>query len=363
MSQPISSSNPLDELERYLSDPKVVEMFIDGYEKVYIEKNGKFEDVPSPFEDEDSLMDFIRGLAEPLGRSIDESTPIVDLLLSDRTRVNIVLPPVSIRGPVVTMRKQFHVGRLTTDVLLQFGSLSQDMLTFIENCVQGRRNLIVSGGTGSGKTTLLNIFTGMCDPDERIILTQHGGEMRIPERFHRLVMMETRPPNTQGEGAVSLQALVQNALRMRPDRIIVSELRGAETLELLAAMGTGHDGSMASLHANSPRDTLNRMEGMVTMTQPSLPVRNVRQNIANALHIIVQIERLQDGSRKVTRISEVTGMQGDQVEVRDIFEFRRTGWQDDRIQGVFVPTGYIPRALQDLRAAGVDIPVSLFTPQ
>ena len=351
-------------LEPLLSDPDVVEIMIDGYNKVYIEKQGKgFIDVPTPFRNEEQLMDVIEAIfVDMVGQKINESNPIADARLSDGSRVNVVIPPISLSGPVLTIRK--FMGRvLTVQDLLHLGSWSEDIVEFLRACVRGRLNIAVAGGVGSGKTAVLNLIAGMIPPDERIITVENAGELQLPKELRRVIRLESRPPNIEGRGEVSIRDLVINSLRMRPDRIVVGEVRGNEAFDLFQAMNTGHDGTMMTIHANSVRDALTRLETVITLSLPSLPLLSVRQQMASALDLITHQERLQDGSRKILKVTEVVGMQGDVIELQDIFEFRRTGVEDGKIKGHFTATGHIPRFLNRIQAAGVDLPMSLFTPQ
>ncbi len=355
-------ANPLIVLEPLLADPQVAEIMVDGPRRVYVEKGGQFVDVDSPFRDEAHLMQVIHAIVTPLGRVVDESHPLMDARLADGSRVNVVIPPISLVGPVLTIRK-FRQRRITLDELIQWDCIGANEVTFLQACVEGRLNVAVSGGTGSGKTTLLNLIGQMIPAGERIVAVELASELEwLPDKFTRVVRLEARPPNVEGKGEVSLRDLVMNALRMRPDRIIVGEVRGGEALDLFTAMNTGHDGCMFSMHANSPRDALARLETMVTLSNPALPLLNVRQQMASAINLIVHIERLQDGTRKVLKVTEVAGMQGDAVVLHDIFEFRQTGVTEGQIAGSHTATGYIPGFITPLRAAGIELPLSLFTP-
>jgi pilus assembly protein CpaF len=356
-----TQTNPLEVLKPWFDDPTVAEIMVDGYENFYVERQGKFEDEPSPFHDNEHLIEFIRAVSEAYGRRVDESSPILDARLWDGSRFNAVIPPISLVGPVMVIRR-FAAKPITVEDLLKYGSVSEPVLDFIRACVNGRLNIVISGGTGSGKTTLLRIISEFIPSDERIIVVENVTELRLQPNFKRLVRLESRPANIEGKGEVSIRDLVINALRMRPDRVIVGEVRAAEAIDVFQAMNTGHDGTMFSMHANGPRDALTRLEAMVAMANLSLPLLLVRQQMASAIQLIVHQERLQDGSRKVMKISEVTGMQGDVVDVRDIFEFRQTGVVDGRITGVFAATGYIPSFLQQMRGYGIEMPLSLFTP-
>jgi pilus assembly protein CpaF len=343
-------------------DDTVAEVMVDGYEKVYVERDGRLEDVPIHFRDDEHMMETIHRILEPLRRRLDESHPFVDARLADGSRVNVVIPPISLVGPVLTIRK-FGRRPLTTEDVIRFGSWSEEIVEFLRACVLGRLNIVVAGGTASGKTTVLNLVAGMVPADERIITVENAAELQLPETLKYVVSLESRPPSIEGRGEVTIRDLVINSLRMRPDRVIVGECRGPEVIELLQAMTTGHDGTMFTVHANSPRDALARLETTATAANPSLPLLNVRQQMASAIDLITYQERLQDGSRKILKVTEVVGMQGDVVLLQDIFEFRQTGVKEGRITGTFAATGYIPSFLNRIRAAGIDLPLSLFTPQ
>jgi pilus assembly protein CpaF len=354
-------TNRLAVLEPFLNDSEIMEILVDGHSHVYVSRRGEFTDVPSPFRDEAHLLDVIDAILAPLGRRADETCPMVDARLPDGSRVNIVVRPVSLIGPTLVIRK-FPPKSLTVEDVLRFGSWNEDMVTFLRACIQGRLNMIVAGGVGSGKTSLLNILAGMIPADERIITVENAGELRLPPRLKRVVKLESRPPNVEGKGEVTMRDLVVNALRMRPDRLIAGEVRAGEALELFQAMNTGHDGTMMTVHASSLHDVLVRLEVAVTMANPALPLLTVRQMMASAIDLITYQERLIDGKRKMIKVAEVVGMQGDVVALRDIFEFRQTGMQDGQVVGHFTATGHIPGFFNHLREAGVDLPVSLFTP-
>jgi pilus assembly protein CpaF len=354
--------NPLAALEPLLRDPEVVEIMVDGPERVYVERNGEFVDVPTPFRNSEHLMEVIAAILAPTGRMVDESSPMVDARLVDGTRVNIVIPPISLVGPVLTLRK-FWQTPLSVEDLLEFGSWSEEIVEFLQACVQARLNIVIGGGTGSGKTVVLNLMAGMIPTNERVITVETASELQLlPAKFKRLVRLESRPPDAEGKGEVTMRDLVFNALRMRPDRIIAGEVRAEEVLDLFQAMNTGHDGCMMTIHSSSPRDVLTRMETMTTMANPSLPLLTIRQMMASAVDLIVYQERLHDGSRKVLKVTEVMGMQGDAVELQDIFEFRQTGFREGKITGHFTATGNIPRFLTRLREAGIELRMDLFTP-
>jgi pilus assembly protein CpaF len=352
----------LGPLEPILANETVTEIMVDGYNRVYIERegSGKFEDVPSHFRDDEHLLEIIRRIASPLGRRINESEPMMDLRLPDGSRVNAVIPPIARNGPLLTIRK-FSPDPITLEDLLRFGNMNEDMSEFLRACVRGRLNIVVAGMTGSGKTSILNVLANMIPEDQRIINIQHTDELTLRHKY--LVTLESRPPNLEGKGEISIRDLVINALRMRPDRIITSEVRGGEALSLLEAMNIGHDGCMFTIHATMPLDALARMEVMVTSANPSIPLLHVRQMIASGLNLIVHQERLRDGTRRQVRISEVEGIQGDAIVLSDIFEFRQTGQSAGKINGYFTATGRIPKFLSQLNAAGVDLPLSLFTPR
>lgn len=346
-------------LEPILNDPEIMEILIDGHERIHVEKHGRLMDIESPFKEEAQLLGFIDELTRMVGQTANESNPLVDLRLADGTRVNIVLPPISRSGPLVTMRK-FMRRMLTVDDLLQFGSLNQTLADFLKACVQGRLNIVVAGGTGSGKTTFLNVVAHWIDEEERVIVLQSDFEFPLP--LARAITLETRPANREGRGEVSMTDLVRNAFRMRPERIIAVEVFGSEVFDLLAGINNGHDGSMFSLHASSPRDALSRLEFMAGMGNPSVPLLTVREQISSAIDIITYQERLPDGRRRITKITEVSGVEDGVIATRDLFEFRRTGTENGRIQGIFTATGAIPHFLTELRQYGIDLPISMFTP-
>ena len=348
-------------LQSLLAQPNVNEILVDGYKRVYVEKNGLFTDIPSPFQNETQLLAVINHILAPLGRTTDEGAPIIDARLADGSKVNIVLPPVSLVGPVLTIRK-YDQDPLTIEDLLRFGAWNEVTVEFLRACVQGRLNLIITGGTGSGKTTVMNLIVGMISAEERIITVEETAELQLPETFTRLVRLESWPVNQSGQTEITMQDLVLNAMKMRPDRIIAGETNGSGVLEMIQAMNTGYDGSMMVLHSNGIRDTLSRLETMVAYTNPSLPVLAVRQMMASALDVILHQKQLPDRTRKVLKITEVAGMQGDAIVLNDIFEFRQTGVKDGKIQGKITPTGQIPRFLDRIQATGIELPLSMFTP-
>ena len=351
----------LGPLEDLLADDTVTEVMVNGPDRVYVERGGRLQLTGAAFMDEASVMAVIERIVSPLGRRIDESQPYVDARLPDGSRVNAIIHPLSLVGPCITIRT-FSKKPLFDDDLIRFGTLTPDMARFLQVCVLMRKNIIVSGGTGSGKTTLLNVIGNYLPPDERILTIEDAAELRLQQPH--LVRLEARPPNIEGKGAITIRDLVRNALRMRPDRIIVGECRGGEALDMLQAMNTGHDGSLTTVHANAPRDVISRLETMVLMSGLDLPSRAIREQIASAVDIIVHESRLSDGSRKVVCISEVVGQEGDRVTMQDLFEFRQTGLAPDgKVLGRFRPTGSVPTFLEDLRARGIALDPSMFVPR
>lgn len=356
----------LDELTGFgpiqplLDDPDVSEVMVNGPKKVFIEKNGKLTKSPITFDDDDHVLRIIDRIILPLGRRVDADTPTVDARLPDGSRVNAVIRPVSIDGPSITIRK-FKKDKLSIQQLVEFGSLTPNMGEFIRACVLAHLNIVISGGTGSGKTTLLNVLSSFIQEQERIVTIEDAAELQLQQEH--VLRMETKSPNIDGRGAVTIRDLVKNSLRMRPDRIIVGECRGGEALDMLQAMNTGHDGSLTTLHANTPRDALSRLETMVLMSGMDLPLKVVRQQIASAVDLIIQQSRLKDGSRKVTAITEVVGMEGETVVLTDIFKFDATGvGQNGRIIGELKATGIRPIFSPRLEAAGFKLSGDIFMP-
>jgi len=347
----------LGPLQPLLEDDSITEVMVNGAKNIYIERKGKLHRVPITFENDDHVMRVIDRIVAPLGRRIDESSPYVDARLKDGSRVNAVIPPISLVGPVLTIRK-FSKNPITVEQLVQFGSITQEALMFLKACVESRLNVIISGGTGSGKTTLLNILSGFIPGDERIVTLENAAELQL--RQEHVVTLESRPPNIEGRGEITIRDLVINSLRMRPERIIVGECRGGETLDMLQAMNTGHDGSMTTAHANSPRDCLSRIETMCLMAGMELPVRAIREQVASAIDVICQQERMRDGTRKVVTIAEVSGMEGDVVTMTDIFSFDQTGVENGKVIGRLRPTGLRPKFMDKLEAAGINLPPSIF---
>ena len=356
----------LDEVTGYgpiqplLDDPDISEVMVNGPNKVFIEKSGRLMKSPVTFDDDDHVLRVIDRIILPLGRRVDPDSPTVDARLPDGSRVNAVIRPVSIDGPSITIRK-FKKDKLSIQQLIDFGSLTSQMAEFIRACVLAHLNIVISGGTGSGKTTLLNVLSSFIPEEERIITIEDAAELQLQQ--DHVLRMETKVANTDGKGAVTIRDLVRNSLRMRPDRIVVGECRGGEALDMLQAMNTGHDGSLTTLHANSPRDALSRLETMVLMAGMDLPLKVVRQQISSAVDVIIQQTRLKDGSRKVTAITEVVGMEGDVVVLTDIFKFEQTGvGQDSKIIGELKPTGIRPIFSPRLEAAGLKLGAEIFMP-
>ena len=351
----------LGPVERFLADDSVTEVMINGPEQVYVERNGRLVLTDQTFMDDASVLAVIERIVAPLGRRIDESQPYVDARLADGSRVNAIIPPLSLIGPCITIRK-FAKRVLTTEDFVRYGTWTPAIAAFLEACVKLRKNIIVAGGTGSGKTTLLNVLSGFIPTSDRILTIEDAAELRLVQPH--VVRLEARPPNIEGKGAVTIRDLVRNALRMRPDRIIVGECRGGETLDMLQAMNTGHDGSLTTVHANSPRDVISRLETMVLMSGVDLPSRAIREQVASAVQIIVQEARLSDGSRKIVAISEITGMEGQQIVMQDLFVFRQTGLDaNGRIQGKLTATGAMPTFFDSLSVRGITLDPALFRPE
>jgi pilus assembly protein CpaF len=345
-------------IQYLLDDDEVTEVMVNGPKLVYVEKKGKVIRTDVIFENNDHVMRIIERIVTPLGRRIDPDHPTVDARLPDGSRVNAIIPPVSIDGPTITIRK-FSKDRLSVEQLIQFGSLTESMAEFLRACVVAHLNIIISGGTGSGKTTLLNVLSGFIPHDERIVTIEDAAELQLQQEH--VVRLETKPPNQDGSGGVFIRDLVRNSLRMRPDRIVVGECRGGEALDMLQAMNTGHDGSLTTLHANTPRDAVSRLETMSLMAGIDLPIKVVREQIASAVDLVVQQARLRDGSRKVTQITELAGMEGDTVVLTDIFKFEQTGVsQDGKVLGDLKPTGIRPLFSSRLETAGFKLRPEIF---
>jgi pilus assembly protein CpaF len=344
-------------IQPLLLDPTVSEVMVNGPKKIYVEQKGRLTKTEVQFHDNDHVRQIIDRIISPLGRRCDESSPMVDARLPDGSRVNAIIPPLSLTGPTITIRK-FSKTPLVIDDLIRFGSMTPTIAKFLQACVGGRMNVVVSGGTGSGKTTLLNVLSSFIPDDERIITVEDAAELQL--RQDHVITLESRKANIEGKGAVTIRDLVANCLRMRPDRIVVGECRSGETLDMLQAMNTGHDGSLTTLHANNPRDAIARIETMCLMSGVELPQRAIREQIASAVNLIVQQSRLRDGSRKITYITEVIGMEGDAVAMQDIFVFEQTGFENGKVLGGLVATGVIPKFLERLRDEGMDVPDELF---
>jgi len=345
-------------IQPLLDDPEVTEVMVNGPKKVYMEKQGHLIKTTVAFDDDDHVQRIIDRIILPLGRRIDVDSPTVDARLPDGSRVNAVIPPVAIDGPSITVRK-FSREKLTTGQLIEFGSITKNMAEFLRACVLARLNIVISGGTGSGKTTLLNVLSAFIPEEERIVTIEDAAELKLQQEH--ILRMETQPGNVDGHGRVTIRDLVRNSLRMRPDRIVVGECRGGEALDMLQAMNTGHDGSLTTLHANSPRDALARLETLVLMAGMDLPLKVVRQQISSAIDLIIQQTRLKDGTRKVTSITEVAGMEGDTVVLTDVFKFEQVGVsQDGMVLGELKPTGIRPLFTPQLEAAGYKLGAEIF---
>lgn len=349
----------LGPLEDLINREDISEIMVNGPDQVYVEHKGRLYKTDMAFADDQQVLSAIERIVSPLGRRIDESSPMVDARLKDGSRVNAIIPPLSLVGPSITIRK-FSKTPLQIENLINFGSISRNMATFLDLCVKLRKNIIISGGTGSGKTTLLNILSSYLPDTDRIITIEDAAELQL--RQEHVVRLESRPPNIEGKGEITIRDLVRNSLRMRPDRIVIGECRGGEALDMLQAMNTGHDGSLTTIHANSPRDALARLETLVLMAGFDLPLRAIREQIASAISIIVQITREKDGSRKVIDISEITRMEGEIITMQSLFEFKQDGWSEDgKIIGRYVPTGSMPSFMEDIKRSGLPLDLNIFT--
>jgi pilus assembly protein CpaF len=347
----------LGPLQPLLEDDTITEIMVNGAKNIYIERKGKVHRVPVTFENNDHVMRIIDRIVAPLGRRIDESSPYVDARLPDGSRVNAVIPPISLVGPVLTIRK-FSRNPITVEQLIQFGSITQEATQFLKACVESRLNIVISGGTGSGKTTFLNVLSGFIPSDERILTIENAAELQL--RQEHVVTLESRPPNIEGRGEITIRNLVVNALRMRPERIIVGEIRDEAALDMLQAMNTGHDGSMTTLHSNGPRDTLSRLETMVLMAGMDLPSRAIREQVASAIDLVCHQERMRDGTRKIVNLTEISGMEGEVITMTDIFVFEQTGFENGQIMGRLRPTGLRPKFMDKIEASGINLPPSIF---
>lgn len=350
----------LGPIEALRKDDSITEIMVNGPRQVFVERMGKLELTDAKFHDTAHLMNIIERILTPLGRRVDESSPLVDARLEDGSRVNIIIPPLSLIGPCLTIRK-FSKTPLSVDNLISFGTMDEKMATFLRACVKARINILVSGGTGSGKTTTLNVISSFIPDGERIVTIEDAAELRLQQQH--VVTLEARPANLEGKGAITIRDLVRNALRMRPDRIIVGEVRTGEALDMLQAMNTGHDGSLTTAHANSPRDVLSRLETMVMMSGLELPERAIREQISSAIDLIIHQARMRDGSRKITYITEVQKMEGTTITTQDIFRFEQTGFDSNgKILGHFVSTGLQPSFLEKFEVSGIKLPEGFFTP-
>ncbi len=348
----------LGPLEPLLRDPGVSDILVNTYQHVFVERGGVLERVSASFQNDKHLLRVIDRIVSRVGRRIDDSSPMVDARLADGSRVNAIIPPLAVDGPLLSIRR-FPAERLKAEDLVTLRTLTQPMLDFLAHCVRARLNCLISGGTGAGKTTLLNVLSGFISDRERIVTIEDAAELQL--RQNHVVRLETRPPNVEGKGAIRQRQLVINALRMRPDRIVIGEVRGEEALDMLQAMNTGHDGSLTTVHANTPRDALARIETMVAMGATNLPERAMRQQVASAIQLVVQQTRFSDGSRKITSISEITGMEGDVITMQEIFLFEKLGvTQEGKAIGRFRATGVRPKCAERLRASGIHLPAEMF---
>jgi pilus assembly protein CpaF len=351
----------LGPIEPLLRDPTITEVMVNGPDVVFYEREGKLHRAQVRFRDNQHVMRIIERIISPLGRRVDESSPMVDARLMDGSRVNIIIPPVSPKAPTITIRK-FRVDKMKIQDLVNVGAMTGPAAQFLEACVKVRRNIIISGGTGSGKTTMLNALSGFIESDERIVTIEDPAELKLQQEH--VITLEGRPPSLEGKNEVSQRDLVRNALRMRPDRIIIGEVRGGEAFDMLQAMNTGHEGSLGTVHANSPRDGLARIENMVLMAGMELPMRAIREQVASAVHMILQVSRFPDGSRKCTHISEVTGMEGQMITMQDLFKFEQQGIdQEGRVIGGMITTGIRPSFFEMFELAGIELPPEMFASQ
>ena len=347
----------LGPIQTLLEDASITEIMVNGAKNIYVERKGKIHRVPVTFENNEHVMRIIDRIVAPLGRRIDESSPYVDARLPDGSRVNAVIPPISLIGPTITIRK-FAKNPITVEQLIQYETVTQEAIQFLKVCVEARLNIVISGGTGSGKTTLLNVLSGFIPSDERILTIENAAELQL--RQEHVITLESRPPNIEGRGEITIRQLVINSLRMRPDRIIVGEIRDEAAIDMLQAMNTGHDGSMTTLHSNSPRDSLSRLETMVQMAGMDLPTRSIREQVTSAIDLLVHQERMRDGTRKIVNITEISGMEGDVITTTDIFTFEQTGMEEGKIIGRIRPTGLRPKFMEKIEASNLHLPPSIF---
>ena len=351
----------LGPIEILLKDPSVTEVMVNGPKKIFVERNGRLQLADVQFHDDSHVMNIIERILSPIGRHIDEAVPLVDARLEDGSRVNIIIPPLSLIGPCITIRK-FANRALSVEDLISFGTLDRKMADFIKACIQARINILVSGGTGSGKTTTLNVLSSFIPENERIVTIEDAAELRLQQEH--VVTLESRPANIEGSGEITIRDLVKNALRMRPDRIIVGEVRGGEALDMLQAMNTGHDGSLTTAHANSPRDALSRLETMVLMAGFEMPIKAIREQISSAIELVLQQSRLKDGSRKITHITEIQHMEGEIITTQELFHFEQTGMDENgKLMGHFVATGMQPGFMEKFQINGVSLPDNFFMPE
>ncbi len=350
----------LGPLEDYLADDSITEIMVNGHDQIFVERQGRLTKAETTFVDDASVQAIIERIVAPLGRRIDESKPYVDARLPDGSRVNAIIHPLSLVGPCITIRK-FAKVPFTVSKLIEMGALTRGVAEFIDICVKVRKNIIVSGGTGTGKTTFLNVVSGYLPDHERIVTVEDAAELRLPQEH--VVRLESRPANIEGTGAITIRDLVRNALRMRPDRIVVGECRGGEALDMLQAMNTGHEGSLTTVHANTPRDVISRLETMVLMSGMELPVKAIREQIGSAIHMIIHLGRFQDGSRRVSKVTEVCGMEGDKIVMQDLFEFKQQGLDEaGKVIGTLIPTGNVPTFIDEIRSRGLELDPAVFDP-
>jgi pilus assembly protein CpaF len=348
-------------LEPLLADKSISDILVNGYNCIYVERYGKLERESATFQNDTHLLNTIDRIVSSVGRRIDESSPMVDARLKDGSRVNAIIPPLAVDGPLLSIRR-FSIDGLSMETLIEKGTLTAPVAKLLKGIVQGRLNVLISGGTGSGKTTLLNVMSGFVPDDERIVTIEDSAELQLQQPH--VARLETRPPNIENKGEVTQRDLVRNSLRMRPDRIIVGEVRGPEALDMLQAMNTGHDGSMTTLHANAPRDALTRIENMVSMTGTTMPTKAIRSQVASAIDVVLQVERQEDGTRRLVSVQEINGMEGDVITMSEIFTFRRLGRDEQgRVQGNFWATGIVPRFQEHLHQRGIVLPLSLYDPE
>jgi pilus assembly protein CpaF len=350
----------LGPLEQFLRDESVTEILVNGPRQVFVERGGILERTDVRFADNSDVMRVIERIVAPIGRRVDESSPMVDARLPDGSRVNVIIPPLSLKGPCISIRKFARTAMSVPD-LVRMGTLTPEMADFLRLCVAGKLNVVVSGGTSTGKTTVLNILSSFIPDRDRIITVEDAAELQLQQEH--VVRLESRPPNAEGKGQVGIRQLVINALRMRPDRIVVGEVRGGEALDMLQAMNTGHEGSLTTVHSNSARDTLHRVETMVLMAGMDLPLRAIREQIASAFDVVVHLERMADGTRRIVQIAEVQGMEGEVIVMQDVFKYQQQGFQNGKVLGQFKPTGVRPKFVERLESRGYSVPPTLFAPR